>query len=397
MEIFSDETRRNPFPLYEHLRRASPVFKAPPPFEHWMVFDYDNVKRVTSDHETFSSAVPAPKNWFLFHDPPRHTQLRGLIAQAFTPRMVASLETRIREISTRLLDQLVPRGAMDLVVDYAIPLPMMVIAEMIGIPLEDWVRYRRWSDAILRISHTMRGMDDAECAAAMAGFRDVTAEMSEYLAEMIADRRARPLDDLLSRLVHAQVDGEQLSHDDILGFFQLLVVGGQETTANLIASAVVCLLENPGQLELLRDQRELLPSAIEEVLRFRSPVQWLMRTPTRDIELAGQTIPRGSLVLPMLGSANRDERYFPEPERFDITREANPHLAFGHGIHFCMGAPLARLEAKIALTDLLDRVPHLQLVSDDPWPPRQALNVHGPASLPVRFGSLRCTGAAAAR
>jgi cytochrome P450 len=387
MDFFSDDMRRNPFALFADMRSASPVLHAPPPFDHWMIFDYDGVKRVLSDHEVFSSAVPAPRNWFNFNDPPRHTKLRGLLTQAFTPRVVANLEPRIRELSRSLLDRHVERGEMDLATDYAVPLPMMVIAEMIGIPLEDWPRFRHWSDVILKLSYTMRGMDEAESAAALAGFQQVTAEMSDYLTTMIAQRRAEPRDDLLSSLLQASVEGEQLSHDDILGFFQLLVVAGQETTANLINNAIVCLLDHPDQLALLRERMELLPSAIEEALRFRSPVQWLMRAPLRDVELSGQTIPRGSLILAMLGSANRDEKYFHEPERFDITRDPNPHLAFGHGIHFCMGAPLARLEASIALTDLLERLPELSLAGDAPWPPRKALHVHGPSSLPIRFAA----------
>jgi cytochrome P450 len=387
MDFFSDDMRRNPFALFAHMRSTSPVLQAPPPFDHWMIFDYDGVKRALTDHEVFSSAVPAPRNWFNFNDPPRHTRLRGLLTQAFTPRVVANLEPRIRQLSRTLLDRHVERGEMDLATDYAVPLPMMVIAEMIGIPLEDWPRFRHWSDVILKLSYTMRGMDEAESAAALAGFQQVTAEMSDYLATMIAQRRSAPRDDLLSSLLLSSVEGEQLSHDDILGFFQLLVVAGQETTANLINNAIICLLDHPDQLALLRERMELLPSAIEEALRFRSPVQWLMRTPTRDVELSGQTIPRGSLVLTMLGSANRDEKHFPDAERFDITRDPNPHIAFGHGIHFCMGAPLARLEAKIALTDLLERLPDLELATDAPWPPRKALHVHGPSSLPIRFNT----------
>ena len=173
-----------------------------------------------------------------------------------------------------------------------------------------------------------------------------------------------------------------------------MLVAGQETTANLINNAVLCLLEHPAELARLRGSPNLLPSAIEEVLRFRSPLAWMMRTPSRDIELAGQTIPAGKIVLAMVGSANRDERQFSDAGRFDITREPNPHIAFGQGLHFCLGAPLARLEARIALTDILERLPGLALASDDPWPPRQALHVHGPASLPIRYDAARVLVAA---
>ena len=382
---FSDELRRDPYPLYEQMRAHSPVLHLPPPFDVWMVFDFDGVKRVLSDHQAFSSAVPAPKNWFLFSDPPRHTKLRGLISRAFTPRVVANLEPHIRELSRELLHRHATRGEMDLATDYATPLPMMVISDLIGIPRGDWLRFKRWSDMILRLSYTMGGIDPAEAQAAMADFQSVTAEMDSYVAEMIDQRRGAPADDLMTGLVQAEVDGQRLSQNEILGFFQLLVVGGQETTANLITNAMLCLLEHPQQLALLRSRMELLPLAIEEVLRFRSPLAWLMRTPTQPVELSGQTIQPGQLVLPMIGSANRDENHFPAADKFDISRQENPHLAFGHGPHFCLGAPLARLEARIALTDLLANLDQIELASNEPWPPRQALNVHAPARLPIRF------------
>jgi cytochrome P450 len=311
--------------------------------------------------------------------------MRALISRAFTPKSITNFEPRIREFSRQLLDNAVGRGEIDLATEYSAPLPMMVIAEMIGIPVEDWSRFRQWSDTILKISYSMRGMEtDPEAATAMTGFRSVTVEMNEYVGEMIAQRRVTPRDDLLTRLVEAEVDGERLTQHDILGFFQLLVVAGQETTANLINNAVLCLIENPDQLALLGSRPELLPSAIEEVLRFRSPIQWLMRTPSRDIALNGQLIPAGKLMLAMLGSANRDPRQFREPDRFDICREPNPHIAFGPGLHSCLGAALARMESRIALSDLLTRLKDLELATNEPWQPRKALHVHGPTHLPIR-------------
>jgi cytochrome P450 len=217
----------------------------------------------------------------------------------------------------------------------------------------------------------------------------VTAEMRDYVGRMIDVRRAEPADDLLTKLVHAQVEGERLGSEDILGFCQLLVVAGQETTTGLINNAILCLIENPDSQRRLRAAPEMLPLAIEEVLRYRSPLQWTMRTPTRPVELHGQMIPARKLVLPMIGSANRDPRQFADPDRFDITRDPNPHLAFGHGIHACLGAPLSRVEARIALTDLLRRLDDIELAGNEPWPPRQALNALGPASLPVRFSTVR--------
>jgi cytochrome P450 len=382
-DFFSDDMRRNPFAAYDQMRRLAPAFLVPPPFDAWMIFDYDGVKRVLGDHETFSSAVPAPRNWFTFSDPPAHTRLHALIARGFTPKVIAAIEPRIREISRQLLDEVIERGTMDLATEYAVPLPMKVIAELIGIPAEDWPRFRRWSDMILRISYGQSGGDDS--SRGLDEFRAATAEMDPYLAELVEQRRRQPRADLLTRLVEAEVDGERLTHEELLGFFQLLLVGGQETTANLINNAVLCFLEHPLQLARVKENLDLLPSAIEEVLRFRSPVQWLMRTPTSDVEMHGKVIEKGKLVLTMIGSANRDPAQFPDPSAFDITRRPNPHLAFGQGIHFCLGAALSRLEARIALTDILARLTGLALANSQPWPPRNALHVHGPASLPVQF------------
>ncbi|HUR47833.1 MAG TPA: cytochrome P450 [Candidatus Saccharimonadales bacterium] len=382
-DIFSDEMRRNPYPLYAQLRSSSPVFHIPPPFDAWAVFDYDGVKRVLSDHEVFSSRVPAPPHWFLFLDPPQHTKLRALISRAFTPKMVANLEPIIRRLSSELLDKAMNRAEMDLASEYSVPLPMQVIAGMIGIPAVDWPRFTKWSEGILRLSYSRSGGADA--AEARKEFSAVTQEMHAYLAEMTAQRRAEPKDDLLTRLIEAEVDGERLSHEEILGFFQLLVVGGQETTTNLINNAILCLGENPVQLARLRGNLDLVPAAIEEVLRYRAPLQWVMRTPRQDVEMQGQKIPAGKLVLAVIGSANRDSKHFQNPESFDISRDPNPHVGFGHGIHSCLGAALSRMEAKIALTDILQRLKNFSVISAEPWQPRRALHVHGPVRLPIRF------------
>jgi cytochrome P450 len=232
----------------------------------------------------------------------------------------------------------------------------------------------------------MRGMEhDAEAATAMTSFREVTTEMNAYLADMISQRRARPADDLLTRLIEAEVDGERLTQHEILGFFQLLVVAGQDTTSSLITNTLLCLFDNPEQFARLKKQPELLASTIEEALRYRSPFQWLMRTPKEPIELHGQSLKPGELILAMVGSANRDPKQFQNADRFDITRNPNPHIAFGHGIHSCLGAALSRMEAKIAVADLLERCPNIERASDEPWEPRKALHVHGPTRLPVRW------------
>ena len=379
MNLFSDGIRRNPYPTYDQLRTTSPLLRVPPPFNGWLVFDYESVKWVLNDHETFSSRIPAP-NWFIFFDPPAHTKLRALISRAFTPRMIAQLEPRIQELTEELLDA--AGSEFDFAAAFSIPLAMKVIAGMIGIPLSDWAMYSRWSDIILQLSYSRSGGEEAERS--RRDFAAVTAEMDAYLTAMIAERRANPRDDLLTRLIEAEVDGERLTQQEILGFFQLLVVAGQETTSDLLNNAVLSLLENPDQLALLRTEPELLPAAIEEVLRYRSPLQWMMRTPRRDVELHGAIVPAGAFVLPMIGSANRDPRVFADPHRFDIRRDPNPHVAFGHGLHFCLGAALSRLETRIALTAILARFSTIELAITDPLPPRRALHVHGPDRLPLR-------------
>lgn len=386
IDLFSDETRRNPFPFYELMRDASPVYHVPEPFDMWMIFDYNTVKRVISDHAAFSSRVPAPDNWFVFSDPPTHTKLRGLISSAFTPKSIAGLEPRVREICRDLLSKIREKNMVDIASEFAVPFPMKIIAEIIGIPSSDWSLFKNWSDTILKITYTMRGMEnDPEAVHALANFRDVTVHMRDYLARMIREREKSPRDDLLTRLIQAEVDGEKLNESEILGFFQLLIVGGQETTTNLITNAILCLLENPEQLAKLRQDADLLPGAIEEVLRHCSPIQWVMRTPVADVELQGKNIPAGKLILAVIGSANRDPSQFPDPDRFDITRNPNPHLAFGHGIHSCIGAALSRMEARVALGDILTTLPNLELASALPWTPRKALHVHGPTCLTVRL------------
>jgi cytochrome P450 len=387
MELFSATTRRDPYPLYDQLRATSPVLHVPGP-DLWVVFGHDAVKRVLSDHEAFSSDVgPSRGNrfqWLLFMDPPRHTQLRAIIGRAFTSRSIAGLAPRIRELSGALLDRaaagVADRGELDLVADLATPLPLMVIAEMMGLPLDDWRRLAGWSEAIVNLGNTIAGGDAHD---ASARFARADAEMADYFGAVIAARRSQPTDDLIARLVTAEVDGEHLGDPEILRFCQLLLAAGTETTTNLIDNAMLCFAAYPDQLARVRADPALLPSAIEEVLRYRTPVQAMFRATVRDVELDGTRIPAGRFVIAMIGSANRDPRRFAEPARFDVTRTPNPHVAFGHGIHFCLGAPLSRLEAGIALGELLARFADFELAAPD-WQPRASFHVHGPISLPLR-------------
>jgi cytochrome P450 len=379
-ELFSVEARRNPYPLYDQLRRVSPVLQDSES-RLWMLFDYESVRRALNDHESFSSRL-GPAEWIVFLDPPRHTKLRALVSQGFSPRVIAGLEPRIRAIATRLLEQASAAGEMDLVGDFSARLPMMVIAEMLGVPTADEGDFRRWNQVLLAMSLTLPGGPDA--GRAKKDFLAASAEMESYLRAHVAQRQSAPTDDLLSRLAQAEVEGERLSPPELLGFFQLLLLAGTETTTNLISNAVLSFIENPGQLALVREKPELLPPALEEVLRYRSPVQWMFRVAKRELELHGKTIPAGAVVLAMIGSANRDPNLFNEPDRFDIGRQPNPHIAFGHGIHSCLGAALGRLEAKIALAEFLRRAEDFSLATTAPWPPGHGLHVHGPARLPLR-------------
>ncbi len=395
LDFSSPETRRNPYPVYDKMRSRSPLCHDPRT-DIWMVFDYEGVKRVLNDHEVFSSEMAAAGRanppWFIFLDPPRHTRERTLIMKAFTPRTVVNLEPRIREFARALIRQKIGEGEMDLAADFAVPLPMMVIAELLGIPAAEWPRFSQWAEAILRLSYTVSGDTTAEARQAVEAFRKANGEMYAYLETLLAERRAGTGDDLLANLSRTELDGERLTTAEILGFFQLLLVAGTETTTNLINNALLCLLEHPDQFARLRAAPELLAQAIEEVLRYRTPIQWMFRATRREVEMHGQSLPAGKLVLPMIGAANRDPRQFYDPGRFDIKRDPNPHIAFGHGIHFCLGAPLARLESKIALGELITCLHDIARVSDEPWEPRQALHVHGPASLPIRFHAAHAAG-----
>ena len=387
MEMFTDEMRRNPYPLYDELRNHMPVFQVPGT-RMWMLFDYESVKRALTDHEAFSSVVRTPAggktpDWLVFSDPPRHSKLRAIVMRAFTPRSIASLEPRVRELSRELLAPHLGRGELDLVADYSAPLPVIVMAELLGIPVEDRPRFLRWGEVIMNLSYNIEPGEAAERS--VREHAAAKEEMRAYLAHVREERRQAPRDDLLTRLFEAEVDGERLTEEEVLGFFQLLLSAGTETTTNLIDNAMLCFLEHPDQLARLRGAPELLPSAIEEVLRYRSPAQVMYRETKRELALHGVTLPAGTFVLPIIGSANRDPRQFHEPHRFDIGRNPNPHIAFGHGIHFCLGAALSRLEARVALGDLLERMKDFALASAEPWEPRKALHVHGPLRLPLRF------------
>ncbi len=345
------EMSLDPFPWYRTMRISQPVFYDKEN-QLWHVFSYDEALRILTDPITFSSEVPQRllseeerKNMgepsILSLDPPRHRQLRALISQAFTPRTIARLASRITEIVNEHLDQVAASGRMDVIANLAYPLPVIVIAELLGLPAEDRAMFKHWSDIIV---------SPQQEEAAHAG-----KEMGDYLRQVTDQRRVDSRDDLISALLAAQVDGEHLNEGELLSFYGLLLVAGNETTTNLIGNAIICFDENPQVMEQLRADPELLPGAIEEVLRYRSPVQRLIRVVTTNTTVGGQQVKEDELISPWIGAVNRDEQQFPNAEVFDIRRSPNRHIGFGHGIHFCIGAPLARLESKIALACMLER------------------------------------------
>lgn len=365
------EYTHNPLPFYRHMRETHPVYYDQQR-ERWLVFRYAEAEQVLNNYTGFSSVRRPTQTNLLNMDPPRHRQFRALVTQAFTPRAVAQLADPITRIVTSLLDEVAPTGRMDVIDHLAYPLPVIVIAELLGIPPADRALFKTWSDAII----TRQGKQ---------GRNHPQPAMIDYFLHVIEERRKQPQDDLISALLQAQIDGKYLTQQELLGFCTLLLVAGNETTTALIGNALLCFDEAPEVMEQLRAEPELLPTAIEEVLRYRSPIQRTARIALNDTILGEEMIRSGQRVVVLIGSANCDEEQFPDPDCFDIRRTPNRHLAFGHGIHFCLGAPLARLEAKIALSLLLQRFHDLHRVADIPLEPIESRLVSGVKHLPMTF------------
>ncbi len=398
------EQNLDPFPVYRAMRKNQPVYYDPER-NSWNVFCYDDVQRVLSDYTIFSSQFGSQPGSgddlsqpfaasMISTDPPRHRKLRALVTQAFTPRAVEALAPRIRAIVDAHLDGVISAGRMDVIRDLGDPLPVIVIAELLGIPAGDRERFKKWSDWIVQTaSMAPLPLDDGDGSGMSTGFdesllqSDAVQEMSMYFFDMIEKRRVAPEDDLISGLLQANIDGETLSLIELLGFCSLLLVAGNETTTNLLGNAFLCFTDEPKTWQKLRERPDLLPQAIEEILRYRSPVQSMFRVAKVDTVVAGQRIPAGATVMPWIGSANRDETQFPDPDRFDIERSPNRHLAFGNGIHYCLGAPLARLEARIALGAMLERFSTISAVEDAILERLPSLIVYGVRGLPIRFAS----------
>ena len=359
----------------------------------WQVLGHPETSAILSDPAMFSSDLTAlqPKQNdlelfqrgnFVQMDPPQHHKLRTLVSQAFTPRVVAGLEPRIAELTTQLLDQVGER--FDLIDALAYPLPVVVIAELLGIPPSDRGLFREWADVLL-------GQEvDPDQAVAEVSEQAVKAvaptmrQMNAYFLDYIKSRRANPGTDLTSKLVQAEVDGERLADEEIVGFVGLLLIAGHITTTATLGNSLVSFQDNPEAAAQVRADPMLLPAAIEEVLRVRTPFPRLGRITKVDAEVGGVLIPAGQIVMPWLAAANRDQRVFTEPNRFDIHRKPNPHLSFGHGVHFCLGAPLARLEARVAMRLLLQRYRDIEVAGDEQVEQRNPWSMVAVTRLPLQ-------------
>jgi cytochrome P450 len=394
----SPEFQANPYPYYDMLRASAPMFH----WEQWNMWfftRYDDCVALLKDNrlgreilnymsrEELGWPEPDPqveplaelnRGWMLFRDPPTHTRLRMLVHKAFTPRMVEQLRERIQAVTDGLLDAVRAKGTMDIVSDLAVPLPVVVIAEMLGVPESDREAFRGWSRDL---AETLELTESPEVYIRGA---KATVAFSEYLRGLANERRKSPKDDLITALVEAEEQGDKLTEQELISTCILLLVAGHETTTNLIGNGTLALLRNREQLEKLRADPTLAKTAVEELLRYDSPVQMTSRTALEDMEFKGITFPQGSQVSMMLGAGNHDPEQFTNPDKLDITREHNPHLSFGNGIHYCLGAPLARLEGQIALNTLLRRMPRLELADENPIY-RNTYVLRGLRALPVRF------------
>jgi cytochrome P450 len=372
----------------------------------WHVFRYADVRNIISDYTLFSSegarrrfqalaaanteaGRPRPGRSLIAMDPPQHRQYRSLVSHAFTPRAIERLRGRVATITQELLDEALPAGTMDFATEIAYPLPTIVIAEMLGVPTSDRPLFKRWADGLLR-----RQLSDAEFFRPAEEQRNdpefqrlthTFEEMSDYFRKMLEERKRAPRQDMMSDLLAAEVDGDHLSMEDAISFSTLLLLAGHVTTTNLLSQAIRCFDEHPAALVQLRMHPELMPGAIEEVLRYASPVWRLVRTNNQAVTLAGVTIPKDAIIFAWLASANRDPEQFAEPERFDITRTPNRHVAFGHGIHFCIGAPLSRMETAVALPMIIKQLPNLRVVHDESPELFEGRFLFGFKRLPIAF------------
>ena len=394
--LLDPEVLADPYPLYHRLRAEDPVHWDP--YLHaWVVTRYADVvtvfQRFSADRtptpeglaalglETLAPIARVMVRQMLFLDPPAHGRLRGLASKAFTPRRVEALRSHVQAITDGLLDsaRAVGAGRMDLIADLAYPLPAIVTAEMLGVPASDRDQLKAWSEDFAEVLGNFQHNPDR----APRVLRSV-AEMGAYFRDAVRDHRVRPRDDLISAFLAAEQDGDRLSEEEIVANLIVVMVGGQETTTNLIGNGLLTLLRHPDELEKLRADLSLIPSAVEELLRYESPSQHTARLAPDDVELGGKHIRKRQAVIVVMGAANRDPERFPDPDRLDLARTDNRHVAFAWAAHFCFGAPLARLEGQIAFDTVLRRLPDLRL-EPSPLVWRENLGLRGLTALPVAF------------
>jgi cytochrome P450 len=387
------EFHANPYPFYRRLREEDPVHASP--LGIWVLTRYEDAVMILRDprfgregiaelqEARLGAARARPKNSrdMLFRDPPDHTRLRALVSRAFTPRVVEEMRPHIQEIVDGLLDRVEGSGRMDVIEDLAYPLPVRVICEMLGVPTSDQEVFRQWSADIARSLDA--ALFPADSGVGTRG-QEASDALKEYFRSLIAVRRKHPQPDLLSGLIAAEEQCDKLSEAELLSTCVLILIAGHETTVNLIGNGLLALLKNRDQLRALAGDPSLIQTGIEELLRYDGPVQRTSRMTMADVEIGEKKIAKDSVVVAAIGAANRDPAYFADPERLDVARKDNRHIAFGFGIHFCLGASLARIEGQVAIGTLLRRMPALKLVSDTPeW--RESSVLRGLKTLPVTF------------
>ncbi|MCM3023952.1 cytochrome P450 [Heyndrickxia ginsengihumi] len=382
-ELDTLEKKLNPFPIYEEFRKHSPV-RYDQERNCWDIFLYEDVDYVLKHYELFSSEQQRliRRDNMLRIDPPRHKQLRDLVNKGFTPRAIKELAPRIQEITEQLISNVLDQGEMKIIDDMAMPLPVIVIADLLGVPAEDREKFKVWSDILVK------GVEDPQPEVYEAVKReqeDVHQQLKEYLSYILERRRFHPQDDIISSLLSAEIDGNKLTETEILDFSILLLAAGNETTTNLITNGVRLMTEIPDIQRQAKSDLSLIPSMVEEVLRYYSPVQAPSRIAKQDIELQGESIKKGDIVVAWVGSANRDEAKFPAANTFQIDRKPNQHLSFGKGIHFCLGAPLARLEAQIAFEKMFTHFTNIRLKEAAQIKRTPAPQMFGVVEFPITF------------
>ncbi len=392
--LMDPEVLANPYPLYHRLRSEDPVHWDP--YLHaWVVTRYADVLTVFQHFSAQRTPTPeqltalglaslAPLaqvmvRQMLFLDPPAHARVRGLASQAFTPRRVERLRSHIQDITRSLLDAVQDKGQMEVIADLARPLPAIVTAELLGVPISDWRQLTAWSaDFAQVLGNFQHNPERAPQVLRSLG------EMTAYFQAAVAQQRMHPREGLIGALLTAEVDGDRLSEEEVVANTIVTMVGGQETTTNLIGNSILTLLRHPEELERLREDLSLLPLAVEELLRYESPSQHTARLAPEDVVLGGKLIGKRQAVIAVMGAANRDPERFAEPDRLDLGRQDNRHVAFAWAAHFCFGAPLARIEGQVALEAVLRRMPRLRLAGG-PLQWRENLGLRGLTALPVKF------------